>query len=164
MRVSRESIHMATASLWSLRATCSLHNRNIGCVITTDDMRRILSIGYNGPARTLPDNYCLTWRTSHLVPLQMIGSRCPCLHAEANAIAYVDSTIPNKTLFVTMQPCEQCSQMILQSNITRVCYWQDYRDVTGVELLRRGGVVVDRIEPYGLTTTPTHPFRIQKET
>ena len=44
-RPSREEIHMKTAIMWGQRSTCKRPNRKIGCVITSEDMTRILSIG-----------------------------------------------------------------------------------------------------------------------
>jgi deoxycytidylate deaminase len=58
------------------------------------------------------------------------------LHAEDNAIAMVDSTIVDKTIFCTVMPCEMCAQRIIQANITTVYYLHDYRNTVGVQLIR----------------------------
>jgi deoxycytidylate deaminase len=138
MRLQRETIHMAAAIMWAHRSQCS-SGIKVGAVITTPDLKRVLSVGYNGPAAGLPDDYC-----AQQVALGKTAgvSRCTCLHAEDNAIANVDSTIPNKTLFVTMQPCEICAQRIKNAGITLVWYWKQYRNDAGLVLLRRLGVKV----------------------
>jgi dCMP deaminase len=151
MRPARELIHMTTAIHWSYRALCSQDNRKVGAIITTSDMRSILAFGYNGPGKGLPNDHCKQWRIKagdYMAGGGSAngGSRCPCLHAEDNAIAHVDSTIPDKTLFVTMQPCETCAHRILNANIKRVFFWKPYRLVEGVELLTRAGVQVDQLQ------------------
>lgn len=127
-RTSREAIHMQTALMWSSRSLCS--RLKVGAVITTPDMRRVLSIGYNGPARGLPHDRCQSNKPG----------ACGCLHAEDNAIAQVDSTVPDKILFVTHQPCEQCAQRIIQAGISKVFYSMTYRSDVGATLLNSVGI------------------------
>ncbi len=134
-RPSRLMIHMATALLWAQRATCKQPNRKVGAVITTADMTRVLSIGYNGPAKGLPNDAC-----------RNTSGSCGCLHAETNAIAQVDSTIPNKHLFVTLQPCEMCASLIAQANISTVWYLRPYRNTNGLKILRACQIQVHRMQ------------------
>lgn len=129
-RPSRELIHMANAFMWASRSLCSrLH---VGAVITTCDLKRVLSIGYNGPAKGLPEDRCKA----------SIPGGCGCLHAEDNAIAQCDSTIPSKVLFVTHQPCETCAQRIIQAGFARVYYSKTYRSDSGATLLQSMGIGV----------------------
>jgi len=130
-RLDRETIYMLTAYLWSTRATCKQANRAIGCVITTDDMRRVLSISYNGPPKQLSNDAC-----------RNISGDCGCNHSEMNGIAMVDGTILNKKMFVTMQPCKVCAGIIAQANISTVYYDKPYRNCDGVNLLRDCGIKV----------------------
>lgn len=141
MRPQRELLHMITAAMWGRRSVCSQPNRKIGCVITTEDMKRVLSIGYNGPAKGLPNNYCAV----RMASATNASSRCPCLHAEDNAIAMVDGTLPNKVAFITFSPCETCAQRLIQANVTRVFYDQEYRIMDGVRLLESHNVEVNRL-------------------
>lgn len=70
------------------------------------------------------------------------------LHAESNAIAkcakWISST-EGATLYVTLSPCFECSKMIIQAGIKRVCYAEEYRDKTGIEFLKKNGIIVDKI-------------------
>jgi len=125
-RPNREIIHMLTAYLWSTRSTCKRNNCFIGCVVTTQNMRRILSVGYNGPPQQLQNDACQN----------TVGS-CGCIHAEANAITQVDGTIPNKIMFVTRQPCIICAGLIAQSNINCVYFSEFYRKNEGILLLKK---------------------------
>jgi len=133
-RPKRETIYMKFAYLWAARSLCKQENRKIGCVITTEDMRLVLSTGYNGPPRPLGNSAC-----------RNIPGDCGCSHAEANAIAMVDGTIPDKIMFVTMAPCEYCANLIVQSNIFKVFYCEPYRDSRGLDRLEACGVIVIRM-------------------
>lgn len=133
-RIDRASLHMLTAMMWASRSTC--RRLSVGCVITTSDLRRVLSIGYNGPAKGLSHRRC----TGE-------PGRCGCLHAEDNAIAAVDSTIPNKAVFITAAPCETCSQRIIQAGVSRVMFAEAYRLQEGLEILRACNVHVEQWSP-----------------
>lgn len=123
-RPTKEQIHMLTAYLWAKRSLCKLYNRKIGCVITSEDMRLILGVGYNGNPAAMPNDSC-----------RNITGNCGCLHAEQNAIAMADGSIPNKLLFVTMTPCESCANLIAQANIKKVHYCEEYRNNQGLTRL-----------------------------
>ncbi len=135
MRPSKINIHMLTAFLWSQRTTCKRTNRNIGCVITDSEMYRILSVAYNGPPTAMSNDSC-----------RNIKGDCGCVHAEANAIARVDSTILHKIMFVTMIPCEDCANLIAQSNINIIYYCDEYRNSKGLDRLISCHVNVIHIE------------------
>ena len=150
-RVKRDVIHMATAYLWSQRSVCS--RLKVGAVITTPDLRRVLAIGYNGPAAGLSEDRC-----------SGTPGGCGCLHAEDNAIARVDSTIPEKQLFVTYQPCVMCAQRIVNAGITRVRYMLTYRDDAGAKLLTETQIDVDQIAPSQINALLMYQAsRIRKE-
>ena len=71
------------------------------------------------------------------------------LHAEANAILKVaksTQSCDNATLYITMSPCRDCSKLIHQSGIVRVVYQNSYKDLAGIEFLKRAGVEVVQIE------------------
>ena len=130
-RPSREQIHMETAILWGKRSTCKRPNRKIGCVITSENMRQILAFGYCGPPKGLPNDSC---KGSDCVGF------CGCSHSEVNAITFVDGTITNKKLFVSMSPCYSCAVMISQANISEVYFAEYYRNTDGLELLEKCGI------------------------
>lgn len=70
------------------------------------------------------------------------------LHAEANAITKLARSTQSSdgaTLYVTDTPCVECAKLIIQSGIRRVVYERNYRTMDGVDLLKRAGVVVNRI-------------------
>ena len=132
-RPTKEELHMQTAFLWAKRATCKQPNRKIGCVITNNNMDRILALSYNGPPTAMLNDSC-----------RNIKGNCGCVHAEANAIARVDDTT-DKIMFLTMEPCEHCANLIAQANIWKVYYNTDYRNHAGVERLRNCGIIVEQL-------------------
>lgn len=135
-RPSRESIYMATAYLWARRSLCKRAAPSVGCVITTSNLRSTLAHGYNGPPKKMPNNSCRNGEGS-----------CGCSHAEANAIALVDGTIPDKILFVTREPCEFCANLIAQAGIAKVYYCDEYRNHLGLERLQACGIQIYQMIP-----------------
>lgn len=71
------------------------------------------------------------------------------LHAEANAITKVaksGNSSLGATLYVTASPCIECSKLIIQAGIKRVVYKDEYRLTDGVDLLRKAGITVEKID------------------
>jgi dCMP deaminase len=71
------------------------------------------------------------------------------LHAEANAISKVarsNNSSDRATLYVTASPCLECSKLIIQAGIKRVVYGEEYRLTDGVNLLRKAGIEVVRLQ------------------
>jgi len=67
------------------------------------------------------------------------------VHAEANAIAYAAKAglkTEDCTLYVTLSPCMNCSNLIIQAGIKEVIFKESYRDSSGVEHLERNGIKV----------------------
>jgi dCMP deaminase len=119
------------AKLTSERSNCI--KRRVGCVIVKD--KRILSLGYNGtPVNTLNcyqggckrcmDQYKRldTVTAKHL-------DLCMCLHAEENAILFVSKIdLKDSTIYITLIPCISCVKKILQCQIKRVVYINNYSE------------------------------------
>lgn len=131
-RPSREDLHMVTAFLWAQRSLDPRHQN--GAVVTTPDMKQVLAIGYNGPAKGLP----------HTAVRDTPGDS-GCLHAEDNAIAFCNSTIPGKVMFVTTEPCEMCAQRIVNAGFARVFYVRAYRIHIGADILAKCKVPLIRM-------------------
>ena len=65
------------------------------------------------------------------------------IHAELNGIlkaAKEGISLVGSTLYLTHSPCRACASMLLQVGIKRVVYNQEYRDTTGVGMLKNSGV------------------------
>ena len=47
---------------------------------------------------------------------------------------------------MTASPCMECAKLIIQSGISRVVYRDEYRLTDGVDLLRKAGIEVEKID------------------
>jgi dCMP deaminase len=102
----------------------------VGSVIVTEDNCQVLAVGYNGNYSGGPNK---------------VDSEIPgesgMLHAEINALIKLDYNNPKrKKLYLTLSPCRMCAKAIINSGITEVIYSDEYRDVSGLELLLSSGV------------------------
>ena len=127
--------YMEMASMWAKNSYCK--RLQVGALIVKDKM--IISDGYNGTPSGF-ENICE----------DESGATKPyVLHAEANAITKVaksGNSSEGATLYVTASPCLECSKLIIQSGIRRVVYRDEYRLTDGIDLLRRAGIEVVKVD------------------
>ncbi len=122
------------AETWGKLSYCK--RRQVGAIIVKK--RMIISDGYNGTPTGF-ENVCEDEENY---------TKWYVLHAEANAILKVASSTQScdgATLYVTLSPCRECSKLIHQSGISRVVYSEAYKDLSGVEFLKKAGVTVNQI-------------------
>ena len=127
--------YLEMAQIWSRNSYCK--RRQVGALIVKD--RMIISDGYNGTPSGF-ENVC---EDENGVTKPYV------LHAEANAITKVaksGNSSEGATLYVTASPCLECSKLIIQSGIKRVVYRDEYRLTDGIDLLRRAGIEVERVD------------------
>lgn len=108
----------------------------VGAVIVKDG--NIISYGYNGTPTGMP-NKC----EENNVTFSYV------LHAESNAITKAcKSPISTEgaTMYVTHSCCLECAKLIIQSGIKKVYYLHDYRDKSGINLLRNCKIEVSKIK------------------
>jgi dCMP deaminase len=127
--------YLRMAKIWAENSYCV--RRQVGALIVRDKM--IISDGYNGTPCGF-ENVCEdeSGKTKPYV-----------LHAEANAITKVaksNQSSEGATLYVTASPCLECAKLIIQSGIRRVVYCDPYHSTDGIDLLRRIGIEVERVE------------------
>lgn len=123
------------AGVWARNSYCK--RRQVGALLVKD--RMIISDGYNGTPSGF-DNICE----------DESGATKPyVLHAEANAITKVaqsGNSSKGATLYVTASPCMECAKLIIQSGIRRVVYRDEYRLTDGIDLLRKAGIEVEKVD------------------
>lgn len=127
--------YMEMAAIWAKNSYCK--RRRVGALIVKDGM--IISDGYNGTPSGF-ENVC---EDGDGVTKPYV------LHAEANAISKIaksGNSSLGSTLYVTASPCMECSKLIIQAGVSRVVYRDEYRLNDGVELLRRAGIEVERVD------------------
>lgn len=164
MRPSIEDTMMEVAYAMSRRSTCS--RRNNGAVIATEN-GVVLSTGYNGSLSGMPhcehdcecrvDQSSMTGEKFHTQNCRT-NKEAGCtiaVHAEANAIYFAARNgirVDRSIIYCTTEPCQKCSEAIVQAGIFQCVYSQEYRLHTGIQLLSNAGVSVYRHIPgEGLT-------------
>jgi len=140
---------MELAHVISGWASCYKPDRKIGAVIVKN--KRIVTTGYNGALAGIKTcmerGECL--RNKRGIESGTRAELCYAIHAEQNAIiqaARLGSSIDGATLYCTHQPCVICAKMIVNSGISRVVYQHGYPDEFALEMLREGGVTLERFE------------------
>ncbi len=132
-----DKAYMRMAFEWAKLSHCE--RKQVGALIVKD--RMIISDGYNG-SPTGFDNCCED---------EDGNTKWYVLHAEANAILKVAASTQSAqdaTLYVTLSPCKDCSKLILQSGIKRIVYANEYKDVSGVDFLRKAGVEIVHLSDW----------------
>lgn len=122
-RPSWDETWLSVAEAISLRSKCV--RASVGAVIVAED-ERISATGYNGPAKTFrsdgPD--CTHWcarGAGTSGPATANYDTCPSIHAEINALLYVDrSRVEGGTIYLTTPPCMDCGKAISNSGLSRV--------------------------------------------
>lgn len=127
-RIPLYEVYMRMAEDLAKRSTCT--RLQVGTVITDGYLENVVAIGYNGNAKGLPN------RCDSSVP----GS-CGCLHSEMNALVKAPGSLRDKVVFVTDSPCVMCAKLMINAHAAFVFYRREYRDPSGLELLRSAGVV-----------------------
>ena len=128
-RPSWDNIWINFADLISQRSINPLFK--VGAVIVTDDNTQVLSVGYNGDYRGGPN----------LIESSEPG-KSGLIHAEVNALIKMDYNNPKKKkMYVNLSPCIDCAKLILNAQIKEIIYKDEYRDLSGLTLLIKNGVV-----------------------
>lgn len=150
-------------SVVAQRSTCL--RSQVGALIVRDG--RIVSMGYNGPVSGMPackeipprfqklldeyNSYALAKYEEYKRNINMcMGPGCTrSLHAETNAIAFAARagvSVEGCTMYCSMSPCINCAKVIVNSGIKELKYLEEYRDTSGLELLRKAGITVEQVK------------------
>lgn len=118
-RKSWDEYFMDIAETVATRATCDrLH---VGCVIVKD--KRIISTGYNGSIHG--EDHCDD--VGHLYNEQ--GRCVRTIHAEQNAIIHANrEDLKGATAYVSHEPCETCTKLLIQAGIKRIIFKHGYQN------------------------------------
>lgn len=109
--------------------------RKVAAVITDKYLSQVYSIGLNGGPKGLVDCMC------------KIEGKYGCIHAEINALIKCRSNEADKVMFVTLSPCKQCAAAIINApgGFSSVYYCEEWKDDSGIKLLRAAGIKVEQI-------------------
>ena len=129
-RPSWDQIWMDFAGLISNRSYDPRYK--VGAVVVTEDNTQVLSVGYNGNYSGGPNEVEST-----------VPGQSGMLHAEINALLKMDYNNPKKKkIYLTLAPCRACSKAVVNAGINEVIFKVEYRDMTGIEILKSAGVIV----------------------
>ncbi len=123
--------YMRMARIWAENSYCE--RRQVGCLLVKN--KKIISDGYNGTPTGF-ENKCEDENNTSYPYV---------LHAEANAITKIarsHNSSTGATLYVTASPCIECAKLIIQAEIIRVVYAEEYRITDGIDLLKKANVEV----------------------
>lgn len=126
-------------SLWSKDPSTK-----VGAVIV-DKNNRLISVGYNGFPRGIPDDERLKQRDKKYDII---------VHAEMNAILFANVPIQGFTLYTyPFEPCSRCASVIIQTGISRVVSlpnkedrWEANFEISR-NLFKEAGVKLEYYEP-----------------
>ncbi len=134
-RPSWDDVWMDVACIIARRSIDPRHK--VGAIIVNDAGTQVLSVGYNGDHRGGPN----------AVESEMPGESGT-IHAEINALIKLDYNYPQrKIMYLTMSPCRMCAKSIVNARIHEVVYGDEYREPSGLDILREAGVKVRKFPP-----------------
>jgi len=122
-------------------------SKQVGAVIVKDG--RILSTGYNGTPAGY-QNCCEYWDNEYTSEHHE-WSKTYEIHAEMNAIIWAARegiSIKDATIYVTLEPCSECSKNIIASGIKRIVYDRSYEHNNSEvvsKFLKDNGVKIEQI-------------------
>ncbi len=123
-------------------------SKQVGAVIVKDG--RILSTGYNGTPAGFT-NCCEYWDNQYTKEHHE-WSKTYEIHAEMNAIIWAARegiSINGATIYVTLEPCSDCSKNIIASGMKRIVYETSYEHTNSeviTTFIKENGVVIEQLE------------------
>ncbi len=122
-------------------------SKQVGAVIVKDG--RILSTGYNGTPAGFT-NCCDYWNGEY-THKHHEWSKTYEIHAEMNAIIWAARkgiSIEDATIYVTLEPCSECSKNLIASGIKRIVYAKEYEHThsdTISKFIQDNGVSIEKL-------------------
>lgn len=133
--MNKDRLRVFKAFAMSLASLSKCSERHVAAIIADKDLTQIYSIGLNGGPKGLADCMCV------------IDGKYGCIHAEINALIKCPIDKTEKVMIVTLSPCKQCAAAIINApgGFSAVYYVEDWKDDTGIKLLKGAGIHVERI-------------------
>lgn len=128
MRIKRLKVFANFAKDLARLSKCT--ERQVAAIITDAELSQVYSIGINGGPKGLVDCMCT------------LNGKYGCIHAEINALVKCRSDAEDKVMIVTLSPCVACAAAIINApgSFSAVYYLEQWKDTTGIELLRNAGI------------------------
>lgn len=132
-RITREEMFMEMAVTASKRSTCL--RKKVGCVLVKDN--RVIAIGYNGVLPGEDPSYGLTE-----------DGKSRTVHAEQNVIAFCARhgiSTDGCIMFITLSPCQDCMEVMVQAGIIGIWYKEEYRCTDAFEIAKKQNIIINRL-------------------
>lgn len=132
-----DKTYLEMAKIWGQLSKAE--RRQVGCLIVKNG--QIISDGYNGTPHGF-DNRC------EFDTRFGLETKPEVLHAESNAISKLAKSSQSSEgaiVYITISPCFDCAKLMIQCDIKRVVYQEQYRSNDGIELLEKAGIIVNQV-------------------
>lgn len=123
-------------------------SKQVGAVIVKDG--RILSTGYNGTPAGFQN--CNEHWDNKYTKDHHDWSKTYEIHAEMNAIIWAARkgiSIEDGTIYVTLEPCSECSKNLIAAGIKRIVYDKAYEHTNSEvvsKFIKDNGVTIEKLE------------------
>ena len=137
-QVLLDRAYLLMAQTWG--SLSRANRKQVGCLIVKNGM--IISDGYNGTPRGFDNNCEYETRFG-------FETKPEVLHAESNALTKLAKSTQSSAgsiIYITLSPCFECSKLMIQSGIKRVVYREQYTDIGGIDLLKKAGIQVHKLD------------------
>ncbi|ASP28026.1 deoxycytidylate deaminase [Spiroplasma corruscae] len=104
----------------------------VGAIIV-NDLKHIVSTGYNGLPRGLNDDD-YPWKRDETLEKSKYAY---VVHAELNAILSSNSNVRDCIIYTSLFPCNECVKSIIQSGIKKIIYSNDKYDGTAQNIVAK---------------------------
>lgn len=118
--------------------TSEAERLQVGALIVKN--KQIISTGVNGTPAGWETNQCENDKNE---------TEWFVRHAEIQALNKLrksNETSHGAEMYVTHSPCKNCAVDIIDAGITKVYYDIEYRDTTGIDLLKQYGIQVEKLQ------------------
>lgn len=143
-RIGTDEYYLKLASVIAERSTCKRHH--VGAVAVRD--KQLLVTGYNGAPTGFQDCLTLGCLRDELKILSGEHTEiCRAIHAEQNVIiqaALHGVSIKGSTVYCTHSPCVLCTKMLINAQIARFVYTENYADTAFVDMFKEAKIEVIR--------------------
>ncbi len=122
-------------------------SKQVGAVIVKDG--RILSTGYNGTPAGFTN--CSDHWNNEYTKDHHDWSKTYEIHAEMNAIIWAARkgiSIEDATIYVTLEPCSDCSKNLIAAGIRRIVYDKAYEHTNSnivSKFIKDNGVIIEKL-------------------
>lgn len=123
---------------WQLAELSWCKRAQTAAIIFPENFQEVLAIGYNGPPAGENNDSCTGEQGD-----------CGCVHAEANAITKLHTSMSNLVMLTRTAPCIHCAGLIVNSQRIKKVIWKDpYRNNRGLSRLIAASIELAYYDDY----------------